>query len=238
MKHANLHKQHISQISFLSIFSISFSIFWETLKGLFFLRKHSVSTTIFGSAREKLNDRYYEDAEKLAGELVKRGHSIITGGGGGVMGAGNRGAYNAKGSSIGLNIKLPKEQKINKCLTGTLEFKHIAIRKMILAVSSELYVYFPGGFGTFDELFEVLELIQTKKFLRMPVILYGKDFWSQFDEYIKSKLLNEYKVISDGDECLYKVVDSVEEACQYIDSLDISNNQIGSSGGEIKLQKE
>ena len=175
--------------------------------------------------------------KNLLGELVKRGHSIITGGGGGIMRAGNIGAYNADGSSIGLNIKLPMEQKINRCLTGTLEFKHLTIRKMILCISSELYVYFPGGFGTFDELSEVLELIQTKKFPRIPVILYGKDFWSQFDEFIKTKLLEEYKVISDGDECLYKIVDSVEEACQYIDSLNISNNQIGSMDGEVKLQK-
>ena len=236
MEKKHLHKHRASQISFLAALSISFKVFLETFRGLIFLKKYSISTTFFGSARECLSDRYYRDAEKLAEELVKRDHSIITGGAFGIMGAGNKGAYNANGDSIGLAIDLPNEDSLNEHTTADIKFDYFSVRKMMLSVSSEFYVFFPGGYGTLDELFEVLTLIQTKKLPPRPIILYGKDYWDALDEFIKTKLLSEHSSISDGDECLYKVMDSPEEVAKYLDSLKITNMIIHSHHGNVELE--
>lgn len=171
--------------------------------------------SIFGSARLKEDNPYFQDAQKLAELLVKNGYGVITGGGDGIMGAGNRGAFNAGGTSIGLNIALPHEQKPNKFQTLALKFRYFFTRKVcFLKYSTAIFVY-PGGFGTLDECFESLTLIQTRKINRIPVILVGHEFWDGLIDWIKSSLLDG-KMISGEDLELFKVVKDADEAMNYL----------------------
>lgn len=176
------------------------------------------SVTIFGSARFTEENEYYKKARELSGLLAKNGYSVVTGGGGGIMEAGNRGAFEAGGESYGFNISLPHEQVLNDYTTGSMPFHYFFARKVILAYGAEAYVYFPGGFGTFDELFEILTLVQTHKIPEAPIILIGSEFWRPLDEFIKTKLLNEKQVVSEGDEQIYTITDSLEEAMEVIRS--------------------
>ena len=132
------------------------------------------------------------------------------------MEAGNVGAFKVGGQSVGLNIQLPFEQKLNPYTTESLDFDFFFSRKVMLAFASEAYIYFPGGFGTMDELFEMLTLIQTKKIERIPIVLYGADFWGPMVSVFKKTLLKEYKTISKEDMDLFQVVDSVDEAYKYV----------------------
>lgn len=189
-----------------------FSILSEFVSGFNLLRKLGPSATFWGSARLRPGDKYYNEAEELASRLAKKGLTIVTGGGGGIMEAGNVGAYKVGGQSVGLNIRLPSEQKLNPYTTMSLSFDHFFARKVMLAFSSEVYIYFPGGYGTLDELFEILTLIQTKKISHVPVFLYGKEFWTPLVEWMKKELLEKYKTIDLQDLELFYVVDSVGEA--------------------------
>lgn len=189
-----------------------FSILSEFVSGFNLLRKLGPAATFWGSARLRPGDKYYNEAEELATRLAKKGMTIVTGGGGGIMEAGNVGAYKVGGQSVGLNIRLPMEQKLNPYTTLSQTFDHFFARKVMLAFSSEVYIYFPGGFGTMDELFEILTLIQTEKISRVPVILYGKDFWQPLIAWMKDELLNKYHTIDTEDLKLFTVVNSVNEA--------------------------
>lgn len=189
-----------------------FSILSEFVSGFNLLRKLGPAITFWGSARLRPGDKFYNEAEELAARLSKKGLTIVTGGGGGIMEAGNVGAYKVGGQSVGLNIRLPMEQKLNPYTTMSQTFDHFFARKVMLAFSSEVYIYYPGGYGTLDELFEILTLIQTEKISSVPVFLYGKKFWTPLVEWMKKELLEKYKTIDLQDLELFQIVDSVDEA--------------------------
>ena len=193
-----------------------FRIMSEFVEGFELLRKHGLAATFWGSARMTPGDKYYKEAEELAAKLAKKGFAIITGGGPGIMEAGNVGAFKVGGKSIGLNIELPMEQKLNPYTTETESFDFFFSRKVMLTFASEVYVYFPGGFGTLDEFFEIVTLIQTKKIEPLPVIVYGKEYWEPLIAFFEKELLRKHKTISKEDLDLFHVVDSVDEAYKYI----------------------
>ena len=193
-----------------------FRIMSEFVTGFELLRKYGLAVTVFGSARSRPGDPYYKYAEELCAKLAKKNFAIITGGGGGIMEAANVGGFKVGGKSVGLNIQLPFEQKLNPYTTESLNFDFFFSRKVMLAFASEVYVYFPGGFGTMDEFFELLTLIQTKKIEKIPIVLYGKDYWEPLIAFFKKTMLKEYKTIHKEDLDLFQVVDSVDEAYKYI----------------------
>ena len=173
------------------------------------------AVTIFGSARTKKDSEQYKKAEKTAELLVKNGFAILTGGGPGIMEAGNKGAYEANGESIGLNIKLPYEQYPNPYIKRLLNFRYFFVRKVMLLKYSKAVIVFPGGFGTMDELFETITLIQTKKVPKLPVVLVSKKFWEGAISWIKDRLIED-KMIDPDDINLFAVVDEPEEVIDYI----------------------
>lgn len=182
---------------------------YDLERGLKMIRSYPQGVTIYGSARLEEKSKYYQAARKLGNLLAMNGHAVITGGGPGIMEAANRGAYEYGGRSIGLNIQLPDEQDTNPYLTDTLEFRYFFARRVMLTMSSKTYAFFPGGFGTMDELTEVLVLMQEGKMPRMPVFLYGKSFWRHLDKFI-SHMLKE-KLIAYGDTKIFKVTDDVND---------------------------
>lgn len=192
------------------------SIMSEFVGGFNLLKKLGPSATFWGSARTRPGDKYYNEAEELAVRLSELGLTIVTGGGVGIMEAGNVGAFKAGGTSVGLNIRLPMEQRLNPYTNESLTFDHFFVRKVMLAYASELYVYFPGGFGTLDELFEVITLIQTKKITKVPVLLYGRTFWKPLITWMEKELVNKYETVDAVDLEIFHVVDSVDEAEEYI----------------------
>lgn len=188
----------------------------EIAEGFEFLKNYKLAATIYGSSRMTENDPVYQQASELAARLSQSGFTIITGGAGGIMEAGNKGAYEAGGQSIGLNIKLPAEQKPNKFLTAEMDFNYFFTRKVMLAFASEVYIFFPGGFGTLNEFFEMVTLVQTRKVKAIPIILYGRAYWQPLMDLLKNHVYGEYHAIDEGDMSLYTLVDSVEEAYQAI----------------------
>lgn len=193
-----------------------FRIMSEFVSGFELLRNHGLAVTFWGSARIEPSNPYYKAAEQLAAKLAKKGFSVISGGGPGIMEASNVGAFKVGGKSVGLNIQLPFEQKLNPYVTESLSFDFFFSRKVMLTFASEAYIYFPGGFGTLDELFEILTLVQTKKIAPVPIVLIGSDFWNPLLTWFEKELLKKHKVISKEDLDLYKVFDSIEEAYKYI----------------------
>lgn len=193
-----------------------FRIMSEFVEGFEMLRKLGLAATIFGSARTQPTDPYYKHCEALSAKLAKKGFTIISGGGGGMMEAANVGAFKVGGRSVGLNIDLPFEQKLNPYTTDAAHFDFFFSRKVMLAFASEVYIYFPGGFGTMDEFFELVTLIQTKKIEAIPIVLFGKDYWDPLIQYFKNVMLKEYKTISKEDLDIFHLVDDVDEAYDYI----------------------
>lgn len=177
--------------------------------------------TIFGSARLDPNNKYYILAEKIAYKISKEGYGVITGGGPGIMEAGNKGAFFAGGPSVGLNIELPFEQHLNEYVDRdkNLNFDYFFVRKVVFVRYSQGFVVMPGGFGTLDEMFEALTLIQTKKIDRFPIILVGTDFWSGLIEWIKNTLILKEKTISPEDLDLIKIVDTEDEVVEHLNSF-------------------
>ncbi len=166
-----------------------FRIMSEFVEGFEELGMIGDAVSIFGSAREKKASKIYKAAEKTAYLLAKNNYAIITGGGGGIMEAGNKGAAKAKGISIGLNIELPHEQKPNKYSNIKLGFRYFFVRKVMFVKYASAFVVFPGGFGTMDELFEAATLIQTEKIKPFPIVLYGNYYWKPFLQWIKTNLI-------------------------------------------------
>ena len=171
--------------------------------------------TVFGSARTKPEDRFYKDAEKFGRLLVESGYGAITGGGPGIMEAVNKGAYEAKGTSIGLNIILPMEQSPNPYQTTWIDYRYFFIRKVCFLKYALAVVGYPGGFGTMDEFFESMTLIQTHKVNAVPIVLVGLEFWNPMVEWIKHTLLAD-GMISEKDLDLFVVVDTAEDAMKHI----------------------
>lgn len=188
----------------------------EFREGFKFIKNYPKSVTFFGSSRASDKEPYYNSARELAKELSKLNYAIITGGGLGVMEAANKGAHEAGGHSVGLNIELPQEQSINRYVTEHVEFHYFFSRKMILSFSAEAYVFFPGGFGTLDEFFEIVTLVQTRKIPSVPVICYGRDYWHPIDELIKEHLLGDFHTITPGDESIYRICDDISTVVEII----------------------
>lgn len=180
------------------------------------LAKYEKTVTIFGSARKPQDDSITMGAYDLARRLSQDNFAVITGGGNGVMEAANRGAYEAGGNSIGLNILLPNEQALNPYTTENFQFAHFFGRKVAMTLDASAYVYFPGGFGTFDELFEILALMQTGKIERTPIVLVGSDFWRPFDAAIRTVMLDRFQTIAYEDTELYRIYDNYDEIVDYI----------------------
>lgn len=190
-----------------------FRIMAEFIEGFQFLKDLKKEVTFFGSARLKESDRWYKESRKLGKMLAKAGFTVTTGGGPGIMEAANRGAIDGKGESIGLNIQLPREQRMNPYVKRGIGFHYFFTRKVMLSASAQAYLFFPGGFGTIDEMTELTEMIQTKKMQRVPVILVGKEFWSGYLAWVKSAMLNaKPPMIKPEDLEIFHVVDSAEEA--------------------------
>lgn len=182
------------------------------------INKYTNTVTFFGSARLKPNHPYYQKAVEVAAMLADDGYTIITGGGGGIMEAGNRGAFEAGGNSIGFNIQLPEEQVLNPYTTDEQTFRYFFSRKVMLAFAAEAYIFFPGGYGTLDEFFEIITLVQTKKIDNAPIILVGNEFWGALDEFIKKELLESTYTISPGDEKIYTITEDMQVIKQVLDN--------------------
>lgn len=193
-----------------------FRIMAEFIQGFELLRRHELAATFWGSARLTPDNKYYQAAEHLAAKLAEDGYSIMSGGGPGIMEAANVGAFKVGGKSVGLNIKLPFEQVLNPYTNDSMNFDFFFSRKVMLAFAAEVYVYWPGGFGTLDELFEIVTLIQTKKIPPIPVVLYGKEFWEPFITVFKEELLEKHATISPEDLDIFHLVDDIDEAYEYI----------------------
>jgi uncharacterized protein (TIGR00730 family) len=187
-----------------------FKILGEFVEGIEALHELGPAVSIFGSARTKPDDRYYRLAEQIAGRFAAEGFAVITGGGGGIMEAANKGASGAGGNSVGLNIKLPFEQKPNPFANLEIEFNYFFIRKVMFIKYASAYIGLPGGFGTLDEIFEVVTLIQTRRVKPFPVILAGSDYWSGLLEWIKARL-HDAGMISPGDMDIVQLMDDPEE---------------------------
>jgi len=202
-----------------------FKIMSEFVEGYERMSKIGPSVSIFGSARTKPDNKYYEIAKEIAEKLANLGYGIITGGGPGIMEAGNHGAQKAGGKSVGLNIDLPFEQNHNPYIDAehNLEFDYFFVRKVIFVKYSQAFVVMPGGFGTLDEMFEAITLIQTKKINNRPIVLVGKSYWKGLIDWIKLAMLEEEQNISPSDLDLFKMVDTADEAVKYVDDFYKSN---------------
>ncbi len=204
-----------------------FRIMAEFTEGFDELASVGPAVSIFGSARVKPDDKYYKLAEKTAKILAKAGFAVITGGGGGIMEAANKGAAEAGGISIGLNIELPIEQKPNDFQNMTLRFRYFFCRKVMFLKYAHGFIAFPGGFGTLDEFSEALVLIQTLKQASFPVVLVGSEYWGGLVDWIRNKMLGEYDYIRPEDMNVFTVVDTPEDAAKII----IDYKQASGRGG-------
>ena len=195
-----------------------FKIMAEFIEGFEFISEiKKKSVTVFGAARFSEDSLEYQKARKLGELLSKKGYSVVSGGGPGIMEAANRGAFEAGGESIGITVQLPKEQETNKFVNKSIEFYYFFTRKMMMSFASSVYIFFPGGYGTLDEFFEMVMLVQTKKLSRPVIIIaVGKDYWQPLFDWFKSELYEKRGTISEEDLSLFKLVDTVEEAVDYI----------------------
>lgn len=193
-----------------------FRIMSEFVEGYDFLADLTADVTVFGSARTKPGSKYYEIATELTYKMAKAGYSVITGGGPGIMEAANKGAFLGNGESIGLNIQLPFEQRINQYVKHGMGFHFFFTRKVMLTSPSQAFVAFPGGFGTLDEVMEVLTLMQTHKMQPVPMILVGRKFWESLKQFIEEQMLKEHDAIRESDLDLFHIVDSADEAMRIL----------------------
>ena len=190
-----------------------FKIMSEFVEGYEKMNQIGPCVSIFGSARTPEDNKYYDITEEIARKLSLEGFGIISGGGPGIMEAANRGAHSVGGASVGLNIELPHEQGANEFidLDKLITFRYFFVRKVMFVKYAQAVVLMPGGFGTLDELFECVTLVQTKKIDPVPIILYGSEFWGGLLDWIKETLLEKHRNISHGDENLLQLTDSVDE---------------------------
>jgi len=198
-----------------------FKIMSEMVNGFETMSKIGPCVSIFGSARTKSDHPNYILAEEIAYKLTQSGFGVITGGGPGIMEAGNKGANRGKGTSVGLNIDLPFEQNNNPWIDRdkNVDFDYFFVRKVMFVKYSQGFVVMPGGFGTLDELFEAITLIQTKKIGRFPIVLVGKSYWKGLLEWIKERLLEDHKTISAEDLNLFRLVDTADEAIEHFNNF-------------------
>lgn len=202
-----------------------FRIMGEFVQGFEDLAHITNGVAIFGSARTVPSDPVYKAAQETAALFARAGFAIITGGGPGIMEAANRGAFEAGGISVGCNIELPHEQKSNDYLTLSLKFKYFFVRKMMFVKYSDAFVIFPGGFGTLDELFEALTLIQTRKIHNFPVVLYSSEYWQGMLDWLKGPMLTEGKIIDEDFRRLH-LTDSPAEIVEIVSTSKAALNHV------------
>jgi hypothetical protein len=195
-----------------------FKIMSEFVNGFERMQQIGPCVSIFGSARTKPENKYYQLAEEIAYKLTQEGYGVITGGGPGIMEAANKGAKRGGGNSVGLNINLPFEQKPNDYIDRdkSIDFNYFFVRKTVFLKYSQGFIGMPGGFGTIDELFESLTLVQTNKIAEFPVVLVGKEYWEGLIDWIKKTMLHEEHNINESDLDLFKIVDTADEAVKHI----------------------
>ena len=198
-----------------------FKIIAEFVEGYERMAKIGPCVSVFGSARTKPDNQYYKMGVRVAELLAQGGYGVITGGGPGIMEAGNKGAQQGGGKSVGLNIDLPFEQNHNPYIDQehNLEFDYFFVRKVMFVKYAQGFVVLPGGFGTLDELFEALTLIQTKKINKRPVVLIGRDYWAGLLDWIKKSMLEQENNIAEADLDMFGIVDTAEEAYDYIEEF-------------------
>jgi len=195
-----------------------FRIMSEFVDGFEDLAKVKNAVDIFGSARTKENEKYYKLSEKTAYLLAKAGYSVITGAGGGIMEAANKGCLSAKGQSIGLNILIPIKQKPNKYITKLIDFRYFFCRKVMFAKYSKAFIVFPGGYGTLDEFFEALTLVQTRRIENFPIILVGADYWKGMLSWLRDTVLKSGR-INKKEFKLFRIIDKPEKIVKFIDNF-------------------
>jgi uncharacterized protein (TIGR00730 family) len=195
-----------------------FRIMSEFVEGFEVLSKVGDAVSIFGSSRTKPHDKYYRLTEEIAYQLAKAGYAIITGSGPGMMEAANKGARRAKGQSVGLNIEIPTEQKPNRYVDTLVDFHYFFIRKVMFVKYAKAFVITPGGYGTLDELFEAINLIQTERIGKFPVVLAGSEYWKGMLDWLKAMVLKR-RNISPCELEIFKVIDEPKEIVKYIKSF-------------------
>lgn len=200
---------------------VIFKVMGEFVQGFEKMAKIGPCVSIFGSARTKPDNKYYKIAEEIAAKVVRHGYGVITGGGPGIMEAGNKGANKQGGKSVGLNIDLPFEQSNNIYIDidKSIDFDYFFVRKVMFVKYSQGFIVLPGGFGTMDELFEALTLIQTNKIGRFPIVLVGEEYWTGLVDWLKNTMLEKESNISEGDLDLFHIVDNATDAVQVIDEF-------------------
>jgi uncharacterized protein (TIGR00730 family) len=198
-----------------------FKVIAEMVDGFEVLNRVGPCISIFGSARTKPGELYYEKASEIGKRLTDEGYGVITGGGPGIMEAGNKGAFDAKGVSVGLSIDLPFEQSYNKYIDfdKLLKHRYFFVRKVMFVKYAQGFVVMPGGFGTMDEFFEVLTLVQTKKISRVPIILFGVDYWSGLRDWLIKTMDQEYHYINPNDMDLFHITDDIESVIYHINTF-------------------
>lgn len=216
---AQHEKKHVRKLTQFNIDQRMERINADFKHGFELLQKHSDTVTFFGSARLDQDNLYYNQARELARKIVEElGSTIVTGGGGGIMEAANQGAMDAKGTSVGMAVELPNEQVTNDYVNQTVDFYYFFSRKVALTFTARAYIYFPGGFGTLDEFFEILTLKQTSKIKPLPVVVVGSEYWLPLLDFIDKELKNNHKTISPSDTELYTLTDDLDEVISIISS--------------------
>jgi len=193
-----------------------FRIMSEFVEGFQFLSKSCNEVAVFGSARMPEGTHWNTETTRMTKMLGEAGFTIITGGGPGLMEAANKGAFESGAPSLGLNIQLPEEQRINPYVTRSRAFHYFFTRKVMLTASGQAYIFCPGGFGTMDEFFEIITLIQTGKMAKVPVVCLGHEYWDGLHDWIKETMRDKLKTISKGDEDLFQIVDTAEEVLEIV----------------------
>lgn len=214
-----------------------FRVISEWVEGVERLCPIGPAVSVFGSARTTPEDRYYIAAREFAFGLAKRNFAVITGGGPGIMEAANRGAFEAGGVSAGLNIWLPHEQVANPYQTVELDFHYFFIRKVMFVKYAIAFVCFPGGYGTLDEFFESITLIQTGKARPMKILLFGSEYWGPMANWIRETLLDKHRYISPGDESIFSITDSVEDALARIERHHAANPDLAAEPSTTQEQR-
>ncbi len=209
----------------------------EFRAGFKIVNKFHYTVTVFGSARFLEDNPYYRQARELGHLLASDGFTVVTGGGGGIMEAANRGAYEAGGKSVGFNIQLPHEQRLNPYVTESMPFRYFFARKVMLAYAASALVCFPGGFGTLDEMFEVITLVQTKKMPPVPIILVGTEFWRPLDIFVREQMLGTMGTISHGDEVIYTITDDLDKIKELVDNHRENTSVFAMPIGALDLKK-
>lgn len=204
--------------------AFAFRVFRQFITGFRTLHFTGPCITVFGSARFKEDNVYYEAAREFGKRIALSGFTTMTGGGPGIMEAANRGAYENNGTSVGCNIQLPFEQKPNPYLHKSLNFEHFFVRKVLLIKYSYAFVILPGGFGTMDEFFETLTLVQTRSITQFPIVLYGKEYYAELWQYLE--FMAQQGTISREDLSLVKLTDSIDEAMDHIFSYIRKNYKV------------